>query len=123
MARILVVDDSLTSRGIALRLIGELHEVTVLGSGPEALARIAQGGIDLVLLDLLMPGMDGQTVLAELKKRGEGLPVVVMTADIQASTRERILALGAVGMVNKPLTREKLVAAIDSALGGSRLDA
>lgn len=120
MARILVVDDSLTSRGIALRMIGHLHEVIALGSGPEALARIAQGGIDLVLLDLLMPGMDGQTVLAELRRRGEGLPVVVMTADIQASTKERTLALGAVGMVNKPLTQEKLVAAIDAALAGGK---
>ena len=120
MLKILVIDDSPTSRGIATRLIGDLYDVRTAASGPEGIAAVEAGDFDLSLLDLLMPGMDGRTVIAELASRGSRLPIVVMTADIQDTTRSRIAALGVANLLNKPLTREKLVAAITAASGGAR---
>jgi twitching motility two-component system response regulator PilH len=117
MLKILVTDDSPTSRAIISRLIGDVYEVRAAASGADALAELAAGGVDLLLLDLLMPGMDGMAVLSELRSRGSGVPVVVVTADIQESTRSRVLALGARSMVNKPVNREKLLDAIAAALG------
>lgn len=117
MKRILIVDDSATSRAIASRLVGDLYEVETLGDGAAALDRACAGGLDLVLLDLLMPDMDGLAVLAGLRSAGAHIPVVFMTADLQDSTKSRLLDLGASRIVNKPLTREKLVEALESALG------
>lgn len=117
MKRILIVDDSATSRAIASRLVGDLYEVETLGDGQAALDRAREGNLDLVLLDLLMPGMDGLAVLSGLRSGGLAVPVVFMTADVQDSTKERLLGLGASRIVNKPLTREKLVEALAAALG------
>jgi len=114
--KILVTDDSPTSRAIISRLVGDVYDIRTASNGAMALEAVAAGGIDLLLLDLLMPGMDGISVLAALRARGSPVPVVVVTADIQESTRSRVLALGARGIVNKPLTRDKLVAAVTSAL-------
>ena len=116
MARILIVDDSATSRAIAARLIGDAHETAEATSGGEALDLLSEGGYDLVILDLLMPGMGGFEVLGELAARGSRIPVVVATADIQNSTRAHAKALGAASLINKPLTKAALEAAIDAAL-------
>ncbi len=119
MLKILVIDDSPTSRAIATRLIGDLYDIRTAASGPEGIEAAEGGNFDLILLDLLMPGMDGQTVIAELRSRGSKLPIVVMSADIQDTTRSRVAALGVASMTNKPLTREKLVAAIEAAIDGT----
>jgi adenylate cyclase len=80
---ILVVDD-LPQNVRLLRAVLEPrgHEVTEAGSGPEGLERLAQGGIDLVLLDVLMPGMDGYEVCRRIRSdpATEFLPVVMITA-------------------------------------------
>ncbi len=117
MPRVLVIDDSPTSQAIATRLIGEAYEVKSASSGREGLPLLFSGAFDLLLLDLLMPEMDGQTVLAEVRAWKASFPVVVITADIQDSTRTRLAELGVSAMVNKPLTREKLISAMEVALG------
>jgi chemotaxis protein CheC len=116
LARILVVDDSATSRAIASSLIGPDHEIAEAGSGQAALDMLDAGSYDLVLLDLLMPGMGGLEVLSQMAARGIKTPAIVATADIQRSTRERALSLGAAGLINKPLKKEVLDAAILVAL-------
>jgi CheY-like chemotaxis protein len=118
MARILITDDSAASRAIVSRLIGEAHEIGTASSGAEAIAAAATGAFDLLLLDLLMPDMDGPEVIRELRARGLDLPIVVMSADIQESTRAQVLSLGANAMVPKPLSRVGLMTAIEAALGG-----
>jgi len=117
MAKILIVDDSLTARGILKRMLSERHELHEAGSGRNALDIVAKENFDLVLLDLLMPEMDGFAVLKELKIIKPELPVLVVSADIQETTRKRIIAAGAAGMVNKPLRLEALLEAIDAAAG------
>ena len=116
MPRLLIVDDSATSRAIATGLIGPAYVVVEASSGRQALDLVESGGVDLILLDLLMPGMTGLEVLEELKASRCSIPVVVATADIQESTRTRVIALGAFEMVNKPFRKEALDKALEAAL-------
>ncbi len=120
MARILLVDDSATARNIVARILGGSHELLFAAGGPEALERMASDPPDLVLLDLLMPEMSGFEVLEQMRARGLEVPVFVLSADIQKSTRDRVLALGAVGMANKPPRPDELREAVRKALAGER---
>lgn len=121
MAKILIVDDSATSRSIAALMIGDAHALTEASSGQEALDRMSAESFDIVLLDLLMPGMGGFEVLGLLAARGSRVPVIIATADIQNSTRAHAKALGASALINKPLMRRSLEAAIAAALGATAL--
>ena len=118
MARILVVDDSFTARSILGKLLGDRHELAGADSGQAALATLEAKPFDLVLLDLLMPGMDGFQTLDAIKRLRPALPVLIVSADIQLTTRARVLAAGAVDLVNKPAKREQLLAAVEEALRG-----
>jgi len=79
--RILVVDDE---EGLRLLYKEELEdegaEVELAASGPEALKKLENGGIDLVLLDIKMPGMDGVEVLRLVKEKWKDIPVILCTA-------------------------------------------
>lgn len=114
---ILVVDDSPTARAMISRIIGNSYRVETASGGAEALERIAADPPDVVMLDLLMPGLDGVAVLQALAQRGSRVPVIVLSADIQESTRARVLELGAREIINKPPRVEPLRAAIEKALG------
>lgn len=98
------------------RIIGDTYEVSSVHNGPAAIEVIQKEYFDLVLLDLLMPEMDGFAVLQAMKAMDKMPPVLVISADIQDTTRERVLRLGAVGLINKPPKREQLLSAIDAAL-------
>jgi CheY-like chemotaxis protein len=117
MARVLVIDDSKFSRSVTsavLRAVG--HEVEEAANGELGLTAVAGSAPDCVVLDLLMPVLDGPGFLKRLRETGSGLPVVVATADIQATSRRMCLALGANGFVNKPIRPEELSAAVGQAL-------
>jgi CheY-like chemotaxis protein len=70
-----------------------------------------------VLLDLAMPQQDGFGVLEELRKRQSTVPVIVCTADIQSTTRERVEQLGAVRLISKPSSKDELLEALGAAMG------
>ena len=104
--RILYVEDDPDIRSIAelsLRDVGGF-EVCLCESGSEALKLIADFEPDLVLLDVMMPGMDGPQTLKALQQRPEGLniPVIFMTARLQPSEIEEYRLLGAIGVIPKP---------------------
>jgi two-component system OmpR family response regulator len=106
MPRVLYVDDEAHIREIAtlsLSLDPEL-EIRSCASGAEALAAIDGWRPDLILLDVMMPGMDGPTTLAKLRENpaSVAIPVVFITARTQTRERERFLALGAAGIIAKP---------------------
>jgi two-component system chemotaxis response regulator CheY len=110
---LLIVDDNAFQRrvlGRQLRTLG--HAVREAVDGGDGLAVIAAERPAAVFTDLLMPVMDGFAFLAECAVRHPGLPVFVLSADIQAASRERALALGARGFLNKPFTPESLQAAL-----------
>ncbi|WP_152047204.1 adenylate/guanylate cyclase domain-containing protein [Aureimonas psammosilenae] len=117
--RILVVDDNPAMRDlIERRLTREGHEVTVCGSGEEALARASEGGVDLIMLDLLMPGIDGLEVLRRLKAEAGAtpMPVIVMSALNEAEAAVRCIEAGADDYLSKPLDETLLRARIGSSL-------
>jgi CheY-like chemotaxis protein len=103
--KVLYVDDEPDLREVAamsLELDPDL-EVRCCGSGPEALALLETWRPDLVLLDLMMPGMDGPTTHAQIKDRfGGDIPIVYFTAKAETAERARLLALGARGVIAKP---------------------
>jgi len=119
MSVILLVDDSFTARAIVGRIIGDAHTLVPVASGPEALAYLETSVPDIILLGLLMPGMDGFTVLKVLKEQGNRVPVLVLSADIQTSTRDRVLALGALGIINKPPRPDSFRKALEAVLTGT----
>jgi two-component system chemotaxis response regulator CheY len=72
----------------------------------------------VVILDMVMHGMYGLEVLTKLRELNPALPVVVVTADIQKTTRDEVKAAGAAGIINKPLKREELAAVLATVLSG-----
>lgn len=109
---VLVVDDSKISRKVSSALLKEVLGARVFclqaGNGEDALAILGENDIDLMLLDLTMPGMTGYDVLAAMNERKIAVPVLVISADIQPIAKERVIKLGAVGFIKKPLTVDAL---------------
>ena len=119
MAKILVVDDSKFSRvrmSEPLRRAG--HEVLEASNGEVGLAMAELYGPDCVLLDMLMPVVDGSEFLSRLRGGGSHLPVVVITADIQSSTRELCENLGVSGFLQKPASGDDICRTVEHALAG-----
>lgn len=94
---------------MALELVGGL-EVTACGSGQEALERAERAAPDLVLLDYMMPGMDGAETLAALRAIPTlaQVPVVFVTARARPEETEAFRRLGAVGVITKPFDPVRL---------------
>ena len=120
MTSILVVEDSwLTRRVICKILRAEGYETNEASSGPEALELLETLTPDCMLLDLLMPDMEGREVLQALRERGIKVPVIVITADIQSTTREECMELGALAVIHKMPNSDELVGWIKKALSAS----
>ncbi len=118
MSTILLIDDSwLTRRGLSNILKAWGHEVKEAENGRQGLDMLDTEAPDLILIDLLMPVMDGFEVLAELKNRKVKTPAIVVTADIQDTVKERCLQMGAAGFINKPPNEDELGNVIQDALG------
>ena len=117
MARLLVVDDSrLTRRLIAGALKKAGHEVREAGDGAEGLEAFKSERPDFIFSDLLMPVMDGFEFAAAVRELDATVPLVIVTADIQESSREKCEAIGVTEMLNKPLKANEICAAVDRAL-------
>jgi len=118
-AKILVVDDSGLARRLVRKILEELgHEVEEVSDGTQALERYVLNHHGAVVLDLLMHGMYGMEVLQKLKELNPDLPVIVVSADIQRTTRDQVKEAGAVAMVNKPVTKEQLSEVLGIVLSG-----
>jgi CheY-like chemotaxis protein len=104
--RILFVEDDPDIQTVAKMALEALGGFTVLAcsSGAEALAEVDGFGPDLVLLDVMMPGMDGPSTLIALREHaaGQAVPVIFMTAKVQAPELDRYRALGAEDVIAKP---------------------
>ncbi len=112
LSRILFVEDDPDIQVVATLALESLGGFRVLacGTGTEALARFAEFSPDLVLLDVMMPGMDGPSTLEALRRlpQGEATPVVFMTARVQAHEVSHYKALGAVEVISKPFDPMRL---------------
>jgi len=121
-ARVLVVEDEENlARGIAENLEAEGYRVELSGDGPTALARILAGDLDLVLLDVMLPEMDGYTVCERARSAGSEVPILFLTARASVEDRIRGLSKGGDDYLPKPFHLEELllrVAAILRRSGG-----
>jgi DNA-binding response OmpR family regulator len=125
MTRVLVVDDDVTVREVVvtyLRAAG--HDVEETADGESALTLLRDRPADLVVLDLMLPGIDGLEVCERLRTRGDDLPVIMLTA--LGSETDRVVGLerGADDYVTKPFSPRELVLRVDSVLrrAGERAD-
>lgn len=108
-AHILVVDDNAMNRkGIALLLKKTLVQIEMAETGEECIARCREGQYDIILLDHRMPGMDGIETLAHLQKIISGIPVIMLTANAQSGAKEEYLKAGFTDFLSKPVEPEAL---------------
>ncbi|AWM36571.1 Phosphate regulon transcriptional regulatory protein PhoB [Gemmata obscuriglobus] len=116
-ARIVVVEDEpAIRRGVsdALRLSG--YEVTEAADGATGLREAGAAGVDLVLLDIMLPKRDGLEVLSELRRTNPTRPVVLLTARGSEDDRVRGLKMGADDYVVKPFSAKELIARVEAIL-------
>ncbi len=112
MAKILIVDDEPRNRRLLeLIVVSDGHQALHAGSGVEAIALASREAPDLVLLDLMMPEMDGFQIVRRLKEgvRTRAIPVIVVTALDEHAVRLRVVASGADDFLGKPLDRWELL--------------
>jgi len=118
--RILIIDDSRLARSkISRVLIDNGYDVSQAENGRDGINSIGDVHPDCVILDLLMPGMDGFQVLEELGEKGNTIPVIVLTADIQKTSRDRCVELGAMDFLNKPPDNDELLSVVARLTGGA----
>lgn len=117
MSKILVIDDSMITRKHLKKFLEERgHEVFTASSGEEGLQMLPTTLPDGIILDQLMPGMEGVEVLARLSEMGSKLPVIVLTADTQNTTRQTLVAAGAADVLPKPPQSERLLQVLEKLL-------
>jgi len=119
MSRILVVEDeSHLAEGLRFNLVAEGHEVAVLETGEAALKRLLAdpAGCDAVVLDVMLPGIDGFTVASELRKANQFVPVLMLTARSRPEDVLQGFERGADDYLPKPFDLAILIARINSLL-------
>lgn len=104
LSRILVVDDEPDLRSLLRLCLAEVggYQVQVCGSGEEALQHLDRDPYDLVLMDVMMPDLDGPSTLTTLRGRGVHIPIVFLTAKVHPSEVAHLVSLGALGVIGKP---------------------
>lgn len=117
MPNVLIIEDSSFQRKFLSKTLEKAgHHVIMANNGREGLEKIISELPDMVICDLLMPEMGGLEVLEELRIRNLGVPIVILSADLQESVRDKALALGISEFLNKPITEDALIIAVDKAL-------
>ena len=121
-AHVLLAEDNAVNQTLAVRLLERRgYNVTVAGNGREALIAMERGHVDLILMDVQMPEMDGfeATAIIRQKERSTGghIPIVAMTAHALKGDEERCLAAGMDAYVSKPIRTNELFAIIERVLG------
>ena len=120
--KVLVVeDDPVLRMSLRATLRSAGYEVAVAPTGPEGLEAALAGGLDLVLLDVMLPGLNGYEILAQVRARDAELPILMVTAKGEEEDKVRGLGLGADDYVVKPFGVGELLARVDAALRRRRL--
>lgn len=109
--RLLLAEDNDINRLLGEALLRKLgHETVLAVDGTEAVTAARSGGFDAILMDLHMPGLDGFSAIAAIRKEekargGTPIPILVVTADVMPAAREKAEELGVIGYLTKPLSQ------------------
>jgi CheY-like chemotaxis protein len=111
MATLAVVEDNADNRLLLQAILGDQFELVEYENGVDALNGITKSRPDLVLLDISLPGMDGNEILQRIRKDVtlRDLPVIALTAHAMAGDREKFLAAGFDAYITKPIVDESLL--------------
>jgi two-component system, sensor histidine kinase and response regulator len=121
--RILLAEDNLVNQRLVVRLLEKYGHTTIVAStGREVLAALAQQPVDLILMDVQMPDMDGLAATAVIREqerqRGGHLPIIALTAHAMKGDQERCLASGMDDYISKPISAQTLSTVISKVLDG-----
>jgi diguanylate cyclase (GGDEF)-like protein/PAS domain S-box-containing protein len=113
---ILIVDDMQTNLSILSNLLKDRYKIKVAKSGKKALEIIQKGGVDLILLDIVMPDMDGYEVCKIVKnnEKSKNIPIIFVTANNTKEDEELAFALGAVDYITKPFSPSTVKARVNT---------
>ena len=118
MPRIMTVDDSLLVRSIITAALNERgFDMVEASDGVEGLEKLDSEEIDLVLLDVMMPGMDGPTMLQRMRAQNDQTPVILLTAKTETSVIRECLRYGLADCIVKPVKNEELANKVEQLLG------
>ncbi|ARN55860.1 hybrid sensor histidine kinase/response regulator [Sedimentisphaera salicampi] len=116
MPRVLLVEDNKFGRITVQMMVGDLYKVESAENGKVALDMLEESSYDVILMDIMMPEMDGVTAFRKLRERGLDVPVIALTAKAMKGDRDSLLSEGFNSYVSKPVDRDTLVDAIQSML-------
>jgi len=119
MAKILTVDDSQTIRDLVSQILtNEKHEVISASDGVEALALARTTAVDLALVDVNMPNMNGLSLVSKLRKLDDYkfTPILMVTTETDEYRKKKARSVGATGWLAKPFTAERLIGAVNKLL-------
>lgn len=117
MASFVVIDDSAFQRRVVCKVVkNEGHTLVEAENGLQGLYRIETVWPDCVLVDLVMPKIDGFGLLAAMQENKIDIPVIVITADVQDTTRQQCQSLGARAFINKPINEAEVLETIRNVL-------
>lgn len=115
---LIVEDEEHLAKGISYNLNAEGYQVTTVGDGPRALSVLDEnlGQIDLVILDLMLPGMSGYAVCEALRAKDENLPVLILSARTLSEDRARGFDVGANQYLTKPFDLDEFLSRVKNLL-------
>ncbi|MCJ7481809.1 MAG: response regulator [Thermodesulfovibrionales bacterium] len=117
MAKILIVDDEPDMLKLLSMILREKtsYEITTTNNPMEAVELAKQGGFDLVISDLKMPGLDGMEIIDAVKKIDEDIPVIIITAFASVESASEAIQKGGFDFITKPFRKEQILFTIDKA--------
>ena len=123
MIRVLIADDHPIVRRGLRQIVADEPDMTVVadtGDGREVLRLVDEQALDVIVLDINMPGLSGLEVLSQLKQRQQRLPVLVLSVHPEGELAMRVLKAGASGYLNKEIAPEELTKAIRLVVSGKK---
>lgn len=111
--RVLIIDDEMSPRESMRLVLKDRYEVATATGGVEGIGHLAQNPVDLVVLDIKMPGMDGITTLKEIKKRHPETEVILLTAYASLDTAKSAIKLGAFDYLTKPFDKDEVLKVVE----------
>lgn len=114
---ILIVDDSSIVRNFLQKAVNGKYDVNPVSGGEAAIDTLSNEKVDLIILDLMMPGVDGFGVLDYLKENNNTTPVVIISGDTTKETIDRAFTYNVVDMIEKPFSDKVIMEKIDRIIG------